>query len=85
MSNPCYMCSNAWVDDELLDETDFSSKLIGKCRRGYRLSIDAGNGVPVRIVVETLDKKTRQNVTVAKYFPKYCPNCGRRLDEYDEE
>ena len=83
MNKPCYMCLNARVDDELTDHNDFSSFGIGKSCNGYSMFINSGNGVPVNIEVMAWNEKVQRNVTVAKYFPKYCPNCGRQLNEYE--
>lgn len=78
----CCMCLNARVVDGLTDHNDFSSIGIGKSCKGYSMFINAGNGVPVNIEVMAWNEKVQRNVTVAKYFPKYCPNCGRLLNEY---
>ncbi|MBP1559724.1 MAG: hypothetical protein J6C96_00550 [Oscillospiraceae bacterium] len=81
---PCSMCVNAKVDDELTDENDFSSISVGESAQGCRMSINSGNGRPVCIEVEEWDDNSHQNVVIASYYPKYCPNCGRELLEYSE-
>ena len=69
---------------ELTDENDFSSRSIGHCHsKERRFMINSGNEHPVNIEFELLDNRTKEWYTVGKYYPKYCPECGRRLDEYD--
>lgn len=83
-SKPCFMCVNARVDDELTDDNDFSSIGVGRAMKGYRLSINSGNRSPVSIKVEAWNEQMQRNTIVASYHPKFCPNCGRRLFEYEE-
>ena len=83
-SKPCFMCVNARVDDELTDDNDFSSIGVGRAMKGYRLSINSGNRSPVSIEVEAWNEQMQRNTIVASYHPKFCPNCGRRLFEYEE-
>lgn len=69
---------------ELTDENDFSSCGVGHCHsKERRFMINSGNGHPVNIEFELLDNRTKEWYTVGRYYPKYCPECGRRLDEYD--
>lgn len=79
---PCGFCVNARVDDDLTDDNDFSSMAVGSSAIGYRILISSGFGKPVRI---EFDQWNRDNwSTVGRYYPKYCPECGRKLDEYEE-
>ena len=72
-------------DECLTDNNDFSSHGVGHsptpCR--YDMMLNAGNGVPVNIEVRYHDN-THGWCTIMKYCPKYCPECGRRLNEYEE-
>ena len=92
----CKYCFNARIyrpteeelmdpfNTELTDENDFSSCGVGHCHsKERRFMINSGNGRPVNIEFELLDNKTKEWYTVGKYYPKYCPECGRRLDEYE--
>lgn len=78
----CEMCSNALVVEDLTHDNDFSSISVGDVDNGYRMSINAGNRRPVCIDVEKWDEQTKQNIVIARYYPKFCPNCGRLLFEY---
>lgn len=70
---------------ELTDENDSSSCSVGESSLGTRFMISSGNGEPVRIEIDKFLELRQEWVTVGKYYPKYCPECGRRLDEYDNK
>ena len=94
----CKYCFNARIDEKyfhgsldvydecLTDDNDFSSHSIGHSHKpcSYSLMLNAGNGVPVNIEGRHHDD-TCGWYTVLKYYPKYCPECGRRLNEYKAE
>lgn len=80
---PCYMCDNARVNDELTDSCDLSYFHIGESSKGFRTMIASGDGKPVRILFEALSDKDRIWHVVGVYYPSYCPNCGRKLTEYE--
>ncbi len=90
---PCGYCFNARVcppsddlfDTPLTDENDFSSRGIGDCEKGFRLSLNSGYGRPVNIEVEKWYEEDRQWHAIGLYKPKYCPECGRILNEYEKE
>lgn len=77
---PCRMCNNARVDDELTEDNDLSYFSVGKCEKPFRIQLASGDGKPVRLLFEFLFGKRWS--TVAVYYPKHCPNCGRELLEY---
>ena len=92
----CKFCFNARIykptdeermdpySTELTDENDFSSCSVGHCfSRNRRFMIDSGHGHPVKIVFEEWTEKMPEWHRVGVYYPKYCPECGRRLDEYE--
>ena len=93
----CKYCFNARVykptDEELMDpfateltdENDSSSCSVGTSCNGTRLMITSGHGEPVRIEIDKFFEDYQEWHTVGKYYPKYCPECGRRLDEYDNK
>jgi hypothetical protein len=93
----CKYCFNARVyeptDEEVMspyaihltDDNDSSSHSIGVYEKEKRFMISSGNGEPVRIEFEYWEPQWRQWLPIGKYYPKYCPECGRRLNEYDKE
>jgi hypothetical protein len=80
MKEPCYMCNNAKIDEDLTDDTDFSACSIGKCDIGLRMMLCSGAKRPVRIEVEKW-YETYGWGRVGIYYPNYCPNCGRKIVE----
>lgn len=84
-SVPCSYCLNARCDPsgELTSDNDFSSCGVGRCDKGYRMSIDTGSSRPTRIIFTKWDDKCKENVYIGRYTPKFCPECGRRLYEND--
>lgn len=69
---------------ELTDENDSSSCGVGHATSHLRYMISSGHGDPVRIEIDEFIDKYQEWRTVGKYYPKYCPECGRKLDEYDK-
>ena len=98
MNKICKFCFNAHVyadlpkieedysDEGLHDGNDFSSSTIGHGSSKTQMFINSGNGEAVNIeVCRWVEGGYRGKdgwATVAKYYPKYCPECGRKLDEY---
>ena len=92
----CKYCFNARVykptDEELMDpfateltdKNDSSSCSVGTSHNNTRLMISSGYGEPVRIEIDKFFEDYQEWHTVGKYYPKYCPECGRRLDEYEK-
>lgn len=80
------MYFNARVDPdgELADNNDYSSMSIGDFFDGYRAMLSSGYGKPVRIEVEEWNKDVKRWVPLGRYYPKFCPNCGRPLTEYGQ-
>lgn len=98
MDKVCKFCFNAHVyanlpnneedyfDEGLHDGNDFSSHTIGHGSSKIQMFINSGNDEAVNIeVCRWTEGGYRGNdgwSTVAKYYPKYCPECGRKLAEY---
>ena len=69
---------------ELTDENDSSSCGVGHCfSRNRRFMINSGHGRPVNIEFEEWTETTHEWHRVGIYYPKHCPECGRKLNEYD--
>lgn len=78
----CRMCDNARLNDKLTDENDYSAITIGNCADGYRMMLCSGWGRPLRIEIEKWNEKAGW-YKIGEYNPAYCPNCGRKIDEYN--
>ena len=97
--NQCSFCYNAHVwekephneedyfDTWLTNENDGSSITIGNTASGFQLFLNSGGGVPVNIeLCQYRDNGYRGQpgwATIGRYYPKFCPECGRKLDEYE--
>ena len=81
---PCPECYNSRFDDELTDKNDFASYTIGDSEKDYRMMYSSGYGEPPRILFDKWSEEQRQWITVGKYYPKHCPECGREITEYPE-
>lgn len=97
-NNYCNFCFNARVYEPsteedlycnpLTDENDLSFHGVGDSQdtaNGYRVMIASGAGKPLRIEFDWWFDKRKEWVNVSRYYPKYCPECGRRLDEYEKK
>lgn len=88
----CKYCFNARIcppsDDifetELTDENDFSSCTVGNCAEGYSIMINSGGGKPVEIEFRKWFEESKEWHAVGYYVPKFCPECGRKINEYKE-
>lgn len=88
----CPFCYNAYVwakephededyfDGGLHDENDFSSATVGFSDGKHQLYINSGSGEAINI--EACEWHNGRWHTTGRYFPKFCPECGRKLDEY---
>lgn len=83
MGKICDMCYNARLDDELTDDNDYSARSIGDSDSNYRMMLCAGNGKPLRIEIEKWVFAAGW-CNIGRYFPKYCPECGRKIIEYEK-
>ena len=91
---PCRFCLNAHSDPEgeLTPDNDLSYSTIGFSNAGHRLMLGCGDGKPLRIIAgqwkqyptnsKSYDGISGTWTDVAVYYPKFCPECGRLLDEY---
>ena len=88
----CHFCYNAYAwakephededyfDGGLHDENDFSSSTIGFSDGKHQFYINSGGGRAINI--EACEWYNGRWHTIGYYFPKFCPECGRKLDEY---
>lgn len=81
MNNVCVFCYNARLDDELTDDNDYSAISIDCNSDGYRMMFCSGWGRPPRIEAEKWNEKMGWKI-IGQYIPKFCPECGRKIDEY---
>ena len=92
----CKFCFNARIykptdeermdpySTELTDENDFSSCSVGHCYDKHRrFMISSGNGMLVKLEFEMFDNSNRGWYPLGVYYPKFCPECGRKLSEHD--
>lgn len=80
---PCHMCMSAASSEGLTEDNDLSYFSIGNTLKDHRILIGCGNGRAPRILFE---KETNEGMDlVGIYYPKYCPNCGRKITEYQDK
>lgn len=77
-----------YFDNELTDDNDFGSSTIGYSSNGYQMYLNSGGGKPCNIEVcqwisdlNMLQHSGKWH-TIGLYYPKFCPECGRPLTEY---
>ena len=88
----CHFCYNAHVwakepkteedyfNEELNDSNDSGSSTIGLSCTPHQIYINSGAGMATNI--EFCEWYNNSWHTVGIYYPKFCPECGRPLDEY---
>ena len=88
----CRFCFNSriyqepeddWFSTPLTDENDSCSIGVGDYCNNRCIRISSGNGEPTRIEFDEWFEGCRRWITTGKYYPKYCPECGRKIDEYE--
>ena len=91
--NYCHFCYNAHVqikepvteeyyfEPDIDDSNDGSSSGIGKTAKDFSIMLNSGFGKPCEIEFRQWGKNNMWH-TVGYYYPKFCPECGRPLDEY---
>lgn len=78
------MCDNARINDRLLYDNDYSAILLNDSTDGnLRMLICSGWQKPLRIDVEVWLNDLW--CVACRYYPKYCPNCGRKIVEYQNK
>ena len=88
----CEFCFNSriykateddWFSAPLTDENDSSSISVGCWVKNRRMMISSGYGKPMRIECDEWLDNRQEWVTTSRYYPKYCPECGRQINEYE--
>jgi hypothetical protein len=83
----CKFCANNRTNPEweLDEEQVFYAMTVGAFEKGHRIMFNKAPYKPLEITFDWWrdDWKTPQYQQVGSYFPKYCPECGRKIDEYD--
>ena len=88
----CRFCFNSrvyqtteddWFSTPFTDENDSSSISVGDACKHRRILISSGHGEPTRIEFDEWFEDNQRWITTAQYYPKYCPECGRKIDEYE--
>lgn len=91
-SKYCRFCFNSriyeepeddWFGDPLTDENDSCSITVGRAGKNRCIYISSGHGEPTRIEFDEWSDECQRWFTSARYYPKYCPECGRKIDEYE--
>jgi hypothetical protein len=99
MENICNFCFNAHVYNSLpkteedyydvgIDNSnDMCAMTIGESASKHQMYFNSGNGRPCNIEVCEWKENGYHGkpgwATVGRYYPKFCPECGRKLDEYE--
>jgi hypothetical protein len=94
----CHFCYNAHVwarephneedyfDEGLHDKNDMSTATIGNKTDGFQLFLNSGGGEATNIEICQWKENGYRGQpgwsTIGIYYPKFCPECGRKLDEY---
>lgn len=82
---PCYLCDNARLNNELEDYNDFHSSGIGSFSKDCRIMLTSGSGKPLRIEIARWNDNVQQWEDIGIYCPKFCPECGREIKEYEDD
>ena len=82
----CSYCHDHVTDPYLTEENDAASQTIGDSEQHLHLFFTTGGRRAPRIEVWQVFPSERfvtENRLVAHYFPKFCPECGRRINQED--
>lgn len=83
----CRFCENNRTNPEweLSEEQCFYAMTIGQSDKGTRIMFCKNPHKPLMIEISQWNEKfiPPQWQLVGYYYPKFCPECGRKIDEYD--
>lgn len=82
----CRWCNNYRTDHNLNPDNDMHAGTVGITSPHYQIMYCTGNHDAPRIEYNRWDDKgaTPMWHTMGIYYPKYCPECGRKIDEWPE-
>lgn len=76
----CYICDKVLVKPDLTEvDSDSLCVGIGICVPDYRMLISPWTSSGFCLEVHNFNSTLDEWIPVGYCFPKYCPNCGRRL------
>ena len=83
----CRFCENDRTNPEweLDEEQVFYAMTVGKFEKGRRIMLVKNPWKPLMVEFSQWNEKLNppQWQLVGYYYPKFCPECGRKIDEYD--
>lgn len=83
----CKFCANNRTNPEWELEEDqvFYAMSVGKSENSTRIMFVKNPNEPLMLEVSRWNDKInpQQWQPVGYYYPKFCPECGRKIDEYD--
>ena len=85
-NNFCKYCFNSRIcdDDDFTDKNDYSAICVGNSLEKYNIMFCSGWGRAPRIEFDVLSSDDLMH-TVAVFYPKFCPFCGREITEYNSK
>ena len=76
------MCDNARINDDLSNDNDYSSYCLNS-NKYAKIMYSSGDGKPPRLEFEIWNNDHWSIANI--YYPKYCPNCGREIKEFNSQ
>ena len=80
----CRWCNSYRIDFELHEDNDFHAGTVGDTAPHNQIMLECGNRDALRIEFNRWNDNDKMWHTVGRYYPKYCPECGRKITEWPE-
>ena len=77
----CAICENVLLNWTSSDDEDVCIHCFGEFDRDYRMFFRLVIGESLCMVVEKYNGDQWEEVGID--YPSYCPNCGRKIPQYD--